>query len=305
MGSFPQTSPELVFLSLARNCASTLPLFLRFLSELQRSGLSCAALIGENGSMDETRALILEAAPYNVHLCKTDFLETQFKRLVRMAHGREALLTIARERWPDAQYVCVADLDNVFALPPQPHVMREVIATLSKDPSLFALGASTQPVYYDLLALRTPLVDCSTLYSGIKAAQSNPFTYFRFHEQHLYSAQRSISRLVPLRCTSSFNGMCIYKASRYYRGTYRANDEDLVCEHVTMNASISLLFGEEMLISDRLVLATPPDHGPATLFRFLLRRLRKVSGGLVRTLGSVVPGPNPDPSHGRVHNSRT
>ena len=305
MGFFSQSSPELVFLSLARNCAPTLPLFLRFLSELQRSGISCAALIGENGSMDETRALILEASPYNVHLCETDFLETQFKRLVKMAHGREALLTMARERWPDAQYVCVVDLDNVFALPPQPHVMRDVLTTLSNDSSLFAIGASTQPVYYDLLALRTPLVDCSTLYSGIKAAQSNPFTYFRFHEQHIYSAQRIISHLVPLRCASSFNGMCIYKAPRYYRGTYRANDEDLVCEHVTMNVSIGLMFGEEMLISDRLVLATPPDHGPATLFSFFLRRLRKASGGLLRTLGSVAPGPNPGPSHGRDHNFRT
>jgi hypothetical protein len=299
----PQSPPKLLFLSLAQNCASTLPFFLHFLGELQRSGLNCAALIGENGSRDQTRALILKASPYNVHLCETDFLQSEPRRLVRMAQGRETLLTMAHEGWPDAQYICVVDLDNVFALPPQLHVMREIMTALSEDSSLFAVGASSSPVYYDLLALRTPLVDCSSLYSRIKSAQSNPFTYFHFHKQSVYPAQRKISQLLPLRCASSFNGMCIYKASRYYRGTYRADNENLVCEHVTMNASIGLRFAEEMLISDRLVLATPPDHGPATLFSFLMRRLHKAASQLMHSPRADAPKPLQDPSNGRTHNS--
>jgi hypothetical protein len=195
-------------------------------------------------------------------------------RLSRMAIGRQALLEAAEARGVFEDYICVMDLDNVLVAPPDPVTVRSAIERLRADSSLFAVGATSVPVYYDLLSLRVEGFEFLTnLNSEIAKAKKNPLSYFNFHEKHIYRNQRVITGRIPMLCHSSFNGFCCYNASDYRLGSYRSRDEADVCEHVSLNLSIGSLTGKRMLISSDMVLQAPSDHMPVGFFRFWSDRI--------------------------------
>jgi hypothetical protein len=58
---------DLVFLALARDCASGASSFIRGIQRLSARGLNVMALVGENGSTEDTRSLLLRSdAPIRV-----------------------------------------------------------------------------------------------------------------------------------------------------------------------------------------------------------------------------------------------
>jgi hypothetical protein len=265
---------KVLFLCLARNCAETIPHFFAYLERLEAHGFRCTAIIGEDGSSDRTRALIEEAAGRKIALLDTSEMKAGGNRLARMAIGRQTLLEAAESRGIFEDYVCVMDLDNVLAAPPDPSAVRSAIERLQADGSLFAIGASSIPVYYDLLSLRSEGFEfLSNLNGEITKAKKNPLSYFRFHKERIYSNQRLITSLVPVLCSSSFNGFCCYNASDYRLGSYRSRGEANVCEHVSFNLSIGSLMGKKMLISSDMVLQAPADHVPVGFFRFWSDRI--------------------------------
>jgi hypothetical protein len=266
---------DLLFLCLARDCEATIPEFLAFLDRLEAHGFRCSAIVGENGSRDGTRKLIEAAAHRRVGLLDTAFMQKGARRLVRMAMGRQALLESAKERGLGEDYICVADLDNVMAVPPEPAAMRMAIERLRTDHSLFAVGATSRPVFYDLLALRAEGHDYSGLNAEIIAAQSNPLGYFQFHQRRIFKNQRLMTRAEPITCTSSFNGLCLYNAEDFYLGTYRSDAEAEICEHVSLNLSIARATGKRMLIAPELFIRAPADHTPVGFVRFWYDRIRK------------------------------
>jgi hypothetical protein len=269
-----KTSPSILFLCLAHNCADTIPSFFAYLERLDNSGFNCSAIIGENGSRDRTRYLIEEAASSKIALLNTSFMAEGHSRLIRMAMGRQALLNAAEARGNEADYICVTDLDNVMALPPDPASIRAAIRLLQTDTSLFAIGASSFPVYYDLLSLRVEGYGfLSHLNTEISDAKKNPFSYYRFHKEHIYRNQRRITSIIPARCASSFNGFCLYNASDYRLGSYRAVDEANICEHASLNLSIGQITGKQMLISPGLIIQAPADHIPTGFWHFWLDRI--------------------------------
>ena len=264
---------SLLFLCLARDCAPTIPTFLSYFRRLDDDGFHCSAIIGENGSRDDTRALILRAAGERIELLDTAFMAKAGSRLARMAMGREALKRKAFARAESAQYVCVADLDNVMLAPPDPPAVRSAIARLRAERSLFAVGANSSPVYYDLFSLRAAGHDYAGLNGEIARAKKNPFGYFQFHQRRIYANQKRVALTQPLRCLSSFNGFCVYDAASYRQGTYRAPDEADICEHVTFNLSIARKTAKDMLIAPELIVRTPSDHAPVGFFRFWSDRI--------------------------------
>ena len=267
---------DLFFLCLARNCEKTIPLFFSYLDRLENGGFRCAGIIGENGSSDRTRKLIEQKISSSIELLDTALMAKAPSRLVRMAIGRQALLDRAKNRVGPETYVCVTDLDNVMMAPPEPLFVRRAIELLISDRNLFAIGATSRPVYYDVLSLRTEGHDYSQLNAEIAHAKKNPLSYFHFHQQRMYKNQRLMTRPEPILCASSFNGFCIYPAHDYCLGTYRADNEADVCEHVSFNLSIARATGRKMLISPDLVIRTPSDHGPVGFFRFWTDRIRQL-----------------------------
>jgi hypothetical protein len=267
---------KVLFLCLARNCARTLPIFFDFLNQLDSSGFACTAIIGENGSSDETRLLIEKAVGSKIALLDTGFMAKAGSRLKRMAIGRQALVDAALARGLDEDFVCIADLDNVMVAPPPLKALRDAIASLHVDPTLFAIGAASRPVYYDLLSLRAEGYEfLADLYHQIEDAKKRPWSYYSFHRKHIYRIQQTITGPDPVVCTSSFNGFCLYRASDCRLGSYRAPDEAEVCEHVNFNLSITRATGKRMMIAPYLAIQAPADHKPVDFLRFWFDRLRK------------------------------
>jgi hypothetical protein len=270
---------NLLFLALARNCATTIPLFFDYLQILNSNGFCSAAIIGENGSTDRTRDLIEEMSGQYITILDTSCMTEGKSRLARMAVGRQALLDAARARGTSQDFVCVIDLDNVMLAPPAPSAVHTAIDTLRSDSTLFAIGASSYPVYYDLLSLRIDGGDdLLHLNRAIEIAKSNLFLYYHFHRDRIYMLQRNYTISSPVRCSSSFNGMCIYNASEYLLGSYRSHNESDVCEHVSFNLSIGRATSKEILISPKLLLAAPSDHIQVGFFKFWIDRLREQIG---------------------------
>ncbi len=265
---------SILFLGLARDCEGTLPIFFSFLDRLERHGFRCTAIIGENGSRDKTRLLICRAGP-KIELLDTTFMAVSSGRLVRMARGRQALLDRAKARGLTERYVCVTDLDNVMMAPPDPKDLQSAIECLQADNSLFAIGATSTPFYYDLLALRAEGHDYTDLNRELTEAKQWPLSYFQFHHQRIYAKQRQMTRPEPIACASSFNGFCLYNANDYVLGAYRAPDEADVSEHVSLNLSIGRATGKKMLITPGLVIHAPSDHCPVGFFQFWFDRIRK------------------------------
>lgn len=266
--------PTILFLGLARNCAPALPAFFAFLQELQQAGFSCSAIVGEDGSSDCTRRLIEQAAGLGVSLIDTSFMQSESSRLRRMAIGRQSLLDQVHARAICAQFICVADLDDAIAAPPSIQMVCAAIQILDNDPNLFAVGATSKPVYYDLYSLRaTGFEFLSDLPARLERAKKQPFTYHSFLRRDVYRVERTVTALIPLRCDSSFNGICFYRAADYVLGSYRSPREAMECEHATFNQSIAQASGKQMLISSDLILRAPRKHIPASFVAFWATRI--------------------------------
>jgi GT2 family glycosyltransferase len=271
----PDRRPSILFLCLARNCASTLPVFFTYLDQLRKVGISCSAIIGENGSTDSTRDLIQAAKP-DVTLLDTSFMDEVPALRVRIAVGRQALWDAALAREGREEFVCVADLDQAIATPPQPEAVAEAIRVLRADASLYAVGASSRPVYYDLVSLRAEGFEfLDQLNYAIDRAKKHPLTYYHFHQEHMYSAQKKVTQALPMMCASSFNGFCIYNAIDYRKGCYRAPDEAYICEHVNFNQSVVRETGKKMLVSLSLEIQAPAEHTSVGFLKFWFDRVRR------------------------------
>lgn len=265
---------SIIFLCLAQNCARTLSGFFAYLDLLESAGISCAAIIGENGSSDGTRAMIEQEIGQKISVLDTTFMDKGGSRLVRMATGRQALMDEAKARGMKAEFVCVVDLDNAIFNPPSPSAVRAAVEQLRCDATIFAVSATSFPVYYDLLSLRVAGYEfLSDLSKRIRNAKTRPCSYFRFHQEHIYRNQRLMTSGVPIPCASSFNGFCLYNASDYCLGSYRAGDEADVCEHVSLNLSIGRVTNKTMHISPDLVIQAPADHIPVGFIRFWFDRI--------------------------------
>ena len=268
------TSNEMLFLCLARNCERHLPLFFRLLDTLRAAGVGCRAIVGENGSSDQTRRVLSDASAHGVFLVDTIEMASAPHRLARMAIGRQLLLDAVKTSADQPQFLCVSDLDNVMEQPPSSESMQNAMARLARDMSIFGISATSRPVYYDLLALRAPGYDFSNLDAEIATAKKQPLTYYQFHQKRIYSNQKSFTSGETVVCDSTFNGLCLYRTVDYLKGTYRDARESEVCEHVTLNLSIARATGKKMLIAPDIIVQTPADHAPVGFSRFWKDRLR-------------------------------
>lgn len=273
--------PDIVVLALARNCAATLPAFLRFLSSLRDAGLDCRALVGENDSRDGTGALLWAAqARGELSHVPTAFMSDIRGRLARMARGREHLKRVLDGQGPAPAYVCVADIDNVMARPPEAGAVLAALAKLER-PGLFAVSAASQPHYYDLLAYEDEAVSYEYLLDDIARHRRGALGYYRFFSDTIYPAQSALTRERETTCLSAFNGLTLYRGADYRLGSY-LDDDYARCEHLTLNRRIAAATGRRMLVDPGLVLRTPGDHAQRGFLSFYASRVRKMAVARLR-----------------------
>jgi hypothetical protein len=278
---------EIIFLALARNCAPYLPAYFAFLEKLATEGLAVASVVGENGSTDTTLELLKAAQQ---RLPYVTYFDTSFiaqipgaSRTRRLGEARAALAQYAEAHFPRAKYICVIDVDNVVQKMPSPGSFMASASELYERDDIFGVAATSAPFYYDLAALRCCGLFNDNVIPQIREQQRNPVRYYRFMKDHIYRIQQSFTSSTIRLCESAFNGLCIYKPSDYYLGSYIDKSAIDVCEHVILNERIYQLTDRRILVDDSLVLAMPQEHGPQSLPYFIgSRALKLTQRGLQR-----------------------
>jgi hypothetical protein len=160
--------------------------------------------------------------------------------------------------------------------PPSPQGIKSAIERLRSDTSIFAVGATSYPVYYDILTLRADGHDYTNMEAELAEAKKHPFAYFQYHQNKIYKNQRLMTRDEPIYCASTFNGFCIYNAEDFRQGTYMSENVGDECEHVNLSLAVGLATGKRMVIAPELKIRTPSDHAPVGFVRFWFDRIRKL-----------------------------
>jgi hypothetical protein len=273
-------APRLLVLALARDCALYLPRLFAFLDALNEGGEQPHAFVGENGSRDGTRALIEARAcdRGDVSLVDTAAMAGVQGRYDRMALGRDIVAAAAVAGSDES--VILLDLDSVIEHLPTPGQIGRAVALLQTRPELAGIAASSRPYYYDLLALRWPGRFERDVGPEIDRHRRHPLRYYQTFRSLIYPAQRRVTAATDRRCTSAFNGMCLYRAGDYFAQTYSATGPLAVCEHVPFNEAICARGDRRILISDDLPVAMPAEHGPVSAAGFFVGRTRKALRGI-------------------------
>ena len=266
---------DVAVLALARDCARTVPAFLQWIDELDAGGVSTFVLVGENGSRDDTRGLLSRAQAAGVlRLEDTGFMR-DLPRLRRMAEGRQHMAARLAEARVAPRAVCVLDLDEPMSSPPRVEAFRAALARLLAADDLFAVASTSSPTYYDLLAFDDGQIAFDHLLDDIRAAETDPFTYYRLFADRIYPQQWRLTSPLEIRCVSAFNGLCLYRYGDYARGSYTAGSDFRVCEHLTFNRSIAAATGRAMVIDPTLAVRTPVEHGRRSFPMFWAQRALK------------------------------
>jgi hypothetical protein len=276
----PDREPiHITIVALARDCERELPDFFTFVRQLRDDGICVRAIVGENGSRDGTRAMLeLEASrDRDLILVDTTAMAGIPDRLRRMAFGRDLLTAKIDPSGADKSFVIVADVDGLLRQPPEAAVIRNACTTLQHDAGIAAVSASSHPFYYDLLALRAPGFYDENIGVRINRARRNPINYYLVH-RYIYRKQKEVTRENGLRCTSAFNGLCVYRTDDYLSRSYLDDLTVNICEHVPFNQALCAKGNRTIVVSNDICLAMPAMHGPVGLIRFLADRLRKVIG---------------------------
>jgi glycosyltransferase involved in cell wall biosynthesis len=277
-----------VFLALARNCARYLPAFFDFLERLSSEGISVAAVVGENGSTDGTLELLksAEARARHVSYFDTSFIERipGAGRTRRLGEARSALARHAAERYPEAKYICVIDVDNVLLTMPSPQSFLASAEKLYARGDIFGVSSVSYPYYYDLAALRCDAFFTENVLPLIAENKRNILRYYSFMQENVYRVQRDFTASDIRLCESAFNGLCIYKPADYHLASYVDPSLPDVCEHVILNLGIHRATGRKVLVDDSLAVAMPDEHGPQSLPYFVGSRALKLAQRSIQRL---------------------
>ncbi|HEY0889042.1 MAG TPA: hypothetical protein VGE38_05460 [Nocardioides sp.] len=262
------TEVSVVFVGLARDCEVSAAAFVEALAGLSAQGGRVSAVIGENGSTDRTRE-ILTRSPL-VRVVDTGAMTDAGPRLRRMAVGRQLLQkAVANE---PANLVAVIDIDERFLDDVTLEQIDDAAARLATG-EVYAVGATSRPAYYDLLAYRGPEGDFAGLDRRIDEQRRRPLRYYRLFREEIYPAQRRLTRHEDMMCRSSFNGLAFYRAEDFRLGSYLSEAYD-ECEHVPFHASLASATGRgAMVIAGTLILRMPREHGPRGVFGFFWQRI--------------------------------
>ncbi len=275
---------DLVILGLAKDCETTLPSYFSFLSTLNSENITYFSIVGENGSVDNTRNLLITESQKGFLLVEDmDFLSLYPDRLERMALGREHLKEALEISGIRAKFVCIVDLDNIMEIPPTAQQLRIALNMLDSRIDAFGISATSKPHYYDLFAYERSDLSFANLSEEFSSAKRKPFSYYSFFKDNIYPAQQALTSSNYMTCISAFNGMGIYRFDDYHIGSYLSKNPKNICEHVTFNRAIANHTGKHMIISPILSFQTPADHIRRDFFSFWWQRRWKLISGMLKS----------------------
>ena len=257
---------DLVVLGLARNCRSAIPRFAASVQRWRDAGLSVKTLIGEDGSVDGTRAAILDAG---LGLVDTTPVCLAGNRFLRMAEAREAVRR-AYVSGEDARAVLLVDVEDDFISSIAASWLVDTIDRLHGEPEVFAFSAISDP-YYDLIAFESETISYGNVWDRIDA-ESTIFTRYVWLKKFISAPQRALASGRDMRCISAFNGACLYKGRDYATTSYLPQLESPICEHVVFNRRLAER-GRFMIVDHTLVVSAPAEHIDPGAVKYYWNRL--------------------------------
>jgi FkbM family methyltransferase len=234
--------PTVVFAGCARDCERHLPGVLANLDSWARRVVAAAFVIVENDSQDGTQAALrawLQARPGGTLLTPSNLREVAL-RTARIAYARNMYLDfIARGALHDAEFLVVVDFDDVNDVPISDDAFAGALEVLHRDASVAAVFACSEPVYYDIWALRHP--EWCPNDAWVEVCSETALPRAAALERYIYSRQIAIpSRANPIPVRSAFGGLAMYRLSAVqgarYQGLTSVGTE--CCEHVSFNLKV-------------------------------------------------------------------
>jgi len=230
---------RIIFLGCVRNCAATILSTLQKIVDIGSLFKDFVIYLLENDSTDPSQE-VLHHIPTQINLEIINYsgLDAIFpQRTQRLAFCRNTLLEKVHSSNLSPDYVCVVDMDGVVGeLPTIPGFL----SSFQYDPCWDAVFPVNEDSYYDVYALRHPLICNSDYYQRFKHfdASFGKLNALWFTLQTIGSL--NFSTLAGwLEVNSAFGGMAIYKYPGLHRAHYVGIENDLeVCEHVAFHRDL-------------------------------------------------------------------
>jgi len=230
----------------------------------------------ENDSADGTSAFLkrwLSARPLAT-LIELDGLTSRLpSRTARIAFARNAYLDhIAASEMRDFDYVVAIDFDDVNAEPISLGGFQDAVELLERDRTYVAAFACSDPVYYDVWALRHSEWCPRDVWDEVR--ENRELTEAAAVQLYVRSRQISISAdSPPIEVHSAFGGIGVYRLpaslGARYQGLTSLGAE--CCEHVSYNLKVGL--SGKLVIVPTLRNRAPQEHLPLTLSTFPSRAM--------------------------------
>jgi len=232
-GAMVAARSKVVFCGMARNIGHILPLTLQRIDRLGRSFEQSSLVVIENDSTDNTKDILRVAAEENPgrvvcemrDLGRPHLRGFEPARVQAYAEYRNRYREIARERYPDADYIIPIDLDawggwsdtgvlnGIGWLNRIDRAACMASTSLYQHPDLIKHGEAKSWTHYDQWA-------------------------FRWHGWGMRLEQWFVVWLpppgaYPIQVCSAFGGLAIYKAEPFFAHEYASDDGDI--EHAGLH----------------------------------------------------------------------
>jgi len=269
-----------IFVGCARNCRPHVRGVLQNVEEFAKNFREAAYVFVENDSADGTPAVLQRwlSARSLAKLIQLEGLTAKHPlRTARIAAARNAYLDhIAASYLQDFDYIVAIDFDDVNADPISPTGFQDALSLLERDRTYVAAFACSDPVYYDVWALRHPEWCPRDVWD--EARESRELTEASAIRRYVRTRQIPIpADSPPIEVQSAFGGIGIYRLpsalSARYVGLTPLGGE--CCEHVGFNLTVGK--SGKLVIVPSMRNRAPQEHLPLTLSTFPARAI-----GLIR-----------------------
>jgi FkbM family methyltransferase len=252
-----------VFVGCARNCGMYLNQVLANVERIAALYRQCAFVFVENDSSDDSKTKLLawlSSHPSGALLELDGLAAEEPRRTVRLALARNSYLGYL-ESSPYANYddLVVFDFDEVNASRLEPVEFAAAAGFLHSDERTVGVFANSQPVYFDIWALRHATWCPDNCWLEVRRAQD--VSKAEAVERLVFARQIPIDPLrPPIQVASAFGGLGIYRLARTlpHRHVGSTPDGEEICEHVSLNLALSR--DGNLYIFPRLQNRAPAEH---------------------------------------------
>jgi len=266
----------------ARDCARYLPAIQENLRTIARMFEKVSFIAFENDSTDGTKEALKQLLPevQSRSITCIDGLDRVFPfRTQRLAFARNTIASVIREsECRFADYVALLDFDDVNALPLNPESVWDAIGALESDTSLGAAFANSNGPYYDLWALRHPVICPNDVWLSCEVNRRETGKDAEEIFDQLFRPRLFVIPvdLDPIEVESAFGGLGFYKSACFtktnamYIGEQtkliRQSDKHQIlhyqaCEHVSFHHGVRMATGLKLKIFPGLINRITPNQG--------------------------------------------